>query len=204
MHPILEAIVQRASLNDFDPSRSLDDESIRALIGWAGRAPSAFNLQNWRYIAVRSAAGKQRLRNLAFGQPKVSEAAVTFIVCGVLPRAEWLAERLQPSVSAGFMPADMPHSWQRSAERLYAESPQTRRDEAVRSASLGASTLMQAGQALGLGACPMTGFDSVGVSEAFALAAEEIPVLLVAMGHALPGNWPQKPRRPLQQILELA
>ena len=204
MHPLLAAIAQRSSLNHFDPETHLDDAAIHELIGWASRAPSAFNLQNWRFIAVRSDAGKQRLRQLAWDQPKVSEAAVTFILCGVLPDTEQLPERLQSSVEAGFMPANMPRSWQLAAEQLYRDSPQARRDEAVRSATLAAATLMQAGQALGLGACPMTGFDAPAVATSFGLGANEIPVMLVAMGRAAPGNWPQKPRRPLQQILELA
>ena len=204
MHPLLAAIAQRSSLNSFDPHARLDDSTIHELIGWASRAPSAFNLQNWRFIAVRSDAAKQRLRQLAWDQPKVSEAAVTFILCGVLPDTEQLAARLQPSVEAGFMPANMPDSWQQAAEQLYADSPRARRDEAIRSATLAAATLMQAGQALGLGACPMTGFDAPAVATHFGLGTEEIPVMLVAMGRAAPGNWPQKPRRPLQQILELA
>lgn len=204
MHPLLEAIIQRSSLNRFDAEARLDDAAIHELVGWASRAPSAFNLQNWRFIAVRSAAGKQRLRQLSWDQPKVSEAAVTFILCGRLPDTAQLQARLQPSVEAGFMPADLPATWQQAAEQLYAGSPLARRDEAVRSASLAAATLMQAGQALGLGACPMSGFDAAAVADCFGLGTEEIAVLLVAMGRAAPGNWPQKPRRPLQQILELA
>lgn len=204
MHPLLEAITQRSSLNSFDPHARLDDAAIHELIGWASRAPSAFNLQNWRFIAVRSDAGKQRLRQLAWDQPKISEAAVTFILCGVLPDTDQLPARLQPSVEAGFMPANMLGSWQQAAEQLYRSSPLARRDEAVRSATLAAATLMQAGQALGLGACPMTGFDAPAVASSFGLGADEIPVMLVTMGRAAPGNWPQKPRRPLGQILELA
>ncbi|CAB3918114.1 nitroreductase family protein [Achromobacter anxifer] len=203
-HALTDAIAQRTSANFFDPARGVDDDDIHTLISWATRAPTAFNLQNWRFIAVRSQDGKRRLRELAWNQPKVSEAAVTFIVLGVLPQAAWMADRLQPSVDAGFMPAAMVPSWEAAASRLYADSPQTRRDEAVRSATFGASTLMLAGQARGLAASPMTGFDAPGVAEAFGLRQEEVPVMLVAMGYAQDGNWPQKPRRPVNDVLELA
>lgn len=204
LHPLLSAIEQRSSVNHFDPQQSLDDASIEALVGWAGRAPSAFNLQNWRFVAVRSATGRQRLRELAWNQAKVSEAAVTFIVCGVLPCAESLGERLQPSVDAGFMHAGLAATWQSSAAQMYSSAPHNRRDEAIRSATFAASTLMLAGQALGLAASPMSGFDSAGVSRAFALHTDEIPVMLVTMGRARTNNWPQKPRRPVHEILELA
>jgi nitroreductase len=74
----------------------------------------------------------------------------------------------------------------------------------VRSATFGAAALMQAGQAEGLSASPMTGFDAAGVAQAFGLRQDEVPVMLVAMGYARDGNWPQKPRRPVADVLELA
>lgn len=61
-----------------------------------------------------------------------------------------------------------------------------------------------AGQAQDLAASPMTGFDPAGVARAFGLGQDEVPVLLVAMGYAKEGNWPQKPRRPVPDVLELA
>ena len=62
---------------------------------------------------------------------------------------------------------------------------------------------MYAAQAMGLGSAPMIGFDAEAVSREFKLAADEVPVLLVAVGVATPENWPQKPRRPLSQVLQL-
>lgn len=79
---IIEAIKQRSSTNIFDASRGITDERIGELISLATLAPTAFNLQNWRFIAVRTVAEKIRLRKLAYDQAKVSDAAVTFIVCG--------------------------------------------------------------------------------------------------------------------------
>ncbi|MGY6270556.1 nitroreductase family protein [Achromobacter denitrificans] len=203
-HPLTDALAARNSANFFDPGLPVDDDRIRALIGWATRAPTAFNLQNWRFIAVRSPEGKRSLRELAWNQPKVSEAAVTFIVLGVLPQAAWLRDRLQPSVDAGFMPPGMVPAWEAAASGLYADAPATQRDEAVRSATFGAAALMLAGQAEGLSASPMTGFDAAGVSRAFGLRRDEVPVMLVAMGYAREGNWPQKPRRPVSDVLEMA
>ena len=47
----------------------------------------------------------------------------------------------------------------------------------------------------------MIGFDAAGVSTDFELAPTEIPVMLVAVGRAAPGNWPRKRRRPVEQVL---
>ncbi len=201
-NPAISVIEQRISVNLFDASHNLSDAEIAELVRLATRAPTAYNLQNWRFIAVRTAEAKSRLRALAWNQPKVEDAAVTFIICGVLPDAETIPERLHPSVAAGYMPADMPSAWQTAASAQYAD-PQAARDEAVRSATLGAATLLHAAEAFGLASGPMVGFDARGVARAFGLQTNEMPVMLVAVGRAAPGNWPQKPRRPLAEVLEL-
>ncbi|MCD0503385.1 nitroreductase family protein [Bordetella petrii] len=203
-NPLIAAIQQRVSANHFDPAHRIAPADIERLAELATRAPTAFNLQNWRFIAVHTPDRKARLRELAWGQAKVADAAATFIVVGALARADRLAERLQPSVAAGFMPAAMVPAWEGAARNLYDGQPRQQRDEAVRSAALGASTLMLAAQALGLASCPMSGFDPAGVASEFGLAPGELPVMLVAVGRAASGNWPQKPRRPLEQVLELA
>lgn len=200
IHPTIDLIKQRVSANLFDASHVLTDAEIETLVGLATRAPSAYNLQNWRFIAVRSADAKARLKALSFGQAKVSDAAVTFIICGVLPDHDAVAARLQPFVETGHMPAAMTAGWQDGARGLYAD-PKVARDEAVRSASLGAATLIFAAEALGLVSGPMIGFDAPGVAREFELHDDEMPVMLVTVGRAAPGNWPQKPRRPLEDVL---
>ncbi|MCV0396022.1 MAG: nitroreductase family protein [Rhizobiaceae bacterium] len=201
-NPIIAAIESRVSANLFDAGRTLADEEIEELARLATRAPTAYNLQNWRFIAVRTPEAKARLRAAAYGQAKVSEAAVTYIVCGRKPSHTVVEERLRPSVEAGFMPAEMVGAWTAAVEDGYRDDPQKQRDEAVRTATLGAAFLMFAAQAHGLATGPMVGFDPAAVAREFALAADEIPVVLVAVGHAREGNWPQKPRLPVSRVLE--
>ncbi|MEP7456416.1 nitroreductase family protein [Phyllobacterium sp. SB3] len=198
----INLIEQRVSANHFDASHVLSEVEVEALIHLATRAPTAYNLQNWRFIAARAPETKVRLRNIAYDQGKVSDAAVTFIVCGQLPDHTTLQERLSPFVEAGFMPVDMASGWQEGARTQYAD-PQTARDEAIRSATLGAATLIFAAEAMGLVSGPMVGFDPESVKREFGLAHNEIPVILIAVGRPAPGNCPQKPRRPIAEVLEI-
>lgn len=198
---VLEAIENRRTTNKYDSSRNIDDVEIGELVRLATRAPTAFHLQNWRFIAVKTPDAKARLRQLAFDQPKVTEAAVTFIVVGQLASHLILAERLASSVAVGFMPADVVTGWEGAGKALYFEQPQRQRDEAVRTATFGASQLMFAAQAKGLGSSPMIGFDAAGVAQEFGLASDEVPVVLVTVGYAADGNWPQKPRRSVDELL---
>ncbi|WP_443701322.1 nitroreductase family protein, partial [Pseudomonas sp.] len=54
MSGIAEVIKSRISANSYDTARQLTDAQIAELIDLATHAPSAFNLQNWRFVAVRS------------------------------------------------------------------------------------------------------------------------------------------------------
>ena len=83
MHkPIQVLIESRASTNHHDPNRHLSDKEIVDLIGLATRAPAANNFQNWKFIAVRSPKAKARLKTVCYGQQKVVDASVTFIIFG--------------------------------------------------------------------------------------------------------------------------
>lgn len=202
-HPIITAIKQRSTINLYDPSRGLSDEQITELVGFATMAPTSFHLQNWRFIAVRTPEAKARLRKVAWDQPKVTEAAVTFIVCGVMADHNVMPDRLAPVVAAGIMPETLVPGWTEAAKGLYFEQPQRARDEAVRTATLGAATLIFAASSMGLGTTPMIGFEPESVAREFGLGADEFPAMLLAVGYATDENWPQKPRRPLTEVLYL-
>jgi nitroreductase len=197
-------IEQRISCNYFDPTHILGEADIRELVRLATLAPSAYNGQNWRFIAVQSASAKQKLFKHAYGQSKVVDAAVSFIVCGRLDLHTGLAQALAPSVSAGILKPELVENMLHYANEAYHNQPQRQRDEAIRSASLAAMTLMLAAQGMGLASCPMIGFDLGGVAQEFELAAEEIPVMLITVGKSAANNWPQKPRKTLKAVLAFA
>lgn len=202
-HSIQHIIESRTSINHYQSSRPLGDETITSLVALATRAPSAYNMQNWRFIAVRSEQAKARLRSVAYGQQKVVDASVAFIVCGSLAAHAQLAVALQPSVDAGIMAQRMVDGWVSLASAAHEGDPVLQRDEAIRSASLAAMTLMLAAQGMGLGSCAMVGFDAAEVSREFELDASEIPVIIVTVGYPAADNWPQKPRKPLLEVLTI-
>jgi nitroreductase len=202
MSGIAEVIKSRISANSYDTERKLTDQEMTDLIDLATHAPSAFNLQNWKFLAVRSEEAKARLLPLAYGQQKVVDAAVTFIVCGTLHPHETLPAALKPTLDAGIIDESIYNMWVGAAQGMYQENPQLQRDEAIRSGSLAAMTLMLAAKGQGLVSTPMIGFDQAAVIEAFNLPATDIPVMLVTVGYPGTTNWPQKPRKAVQDVLE--
>ena len=199
---IIDSIVSRSTTKYYDPAVTLSDDQIRELVRIGTTAPTSFHLQNWRF-AVRTPEAKARLRPIAWDQPAITEAAVTFIVCGQLADSSVIPERLAPLVEAGIMPAKVVPDWEIPARDLYGEYPQRQRDEAVRSGAIGATAMIYAARSLGLGSTPMIGFDAEAVAREFGLAEDEVPVMLLSVGMERPGNWPQKPRRPVAEVLDL-
>jgi nitroreductase len=200
---VIECILSRSAVKNYDPSATVSDDLIRDLVRIGTTAPTSFHLQNWRFIAVRSPEAKARLRPIAFDQPMITEAAVTFIVCGQLVETSVIPERVAPVVEAGVMPPSMAPEWEMLARDLYMAYPQRRRDEAVRTATFGAGAIMYAARSLGFGTCPMIGFDAEAVHREFGLVEDEFPVMLLAVGPEGTGNWPQKPPRPVADVLDL-
>jgi nitroreductase len=202
-NPVIETILSRTAAKYYDPKATLSDEQIRELVRIGTTAPTSFHLQNWRFIAVRSSEAKARLSPIAWSQPAITDAAVTFIVCGKLADSSVIPDRLAPLVASGVMPQTMVPEWEIPARDLYMAFPQRQRDEAVRTATFGAAAMIYAARSLGLGSTPMIGFDDVAVHREFGLTKDEVPVMLLSIGAERPGNWAQKPRRPVAEVLDL-
>lgn len=203
INPVIETILSRSAAKYYDPSAVLTDNQIRELVRIGTSAPTSFHLQNWRFIAVRTPEAKAKLRPIAWNQPAISDAAVTFIVIGQLVDTSVIPERLKPLVQAGIMPESMVSEWEIPARNLYMAYPQRRRDEAIRTATFGAAAIIYAARSLNMGSTPMIGFDFDAVAAEFGLSEDEIPVMLLSVGPERDGNWKQKPRRPLEEVLDL-
>lgn len=201
-NPVIDCILSRTAAKYYDPAATLSDDQIRELIRIGTTAPTSFHMQNWRFIAVRTPEAKARLSPIAWNQPPIIDAAVTFIVVGQLADSSVIPERLAPVVEAGIMPAKLVPDWEIPARGLYQNFPQRQRDEAVRTATFGAAAMIYVARSWGLGSTPMIGFDDEAVHREFGLGADEVPVMLLSVGAERAGNWRQKPRRPVAEVLE--
>jgi nitroreductase len=199
---VIECILSRTAAKYYDPAATLSDDQISELVRIGTTAPTSFHLQNWRFIAVRTAEAKARLSPIAWNQPAITEAAVTFIICGQLVDTSVIPDRLAPLVKAGVMPAAMVAEWENPARDLYMNYPQRQRDEAMRTGTFGAAAMIYAARSWGLGSTPMIGFDADAVHREFGLTKDEVPVMLLSVGVERAGNWAQKPRRPITEVLD--
>ncbi|MHA1835339.1 MAG: nitroreductase family protein [Candidatus Odinarchaeia archaeon] len=80
---VMMAILNRRSIRRFKDKPVEEDKLMRVLE--AGRlAPSARNLQNWKFIVVRDKSVKEKLVEAAKGQKFIGEAPVVIVACGTI------------------------------------------------------------------------------------------------------------------------
>ena len=77
---VYEAIRTRKSVRAFLP-RPVPDELLRRVLEAARGAPSARNAQEWRFVAVRESATRERLALEAARQPFIGTAPVLLACC---------------------------------------------------------------------------------------------------------------------------
>ncbi|NTU60499.1 MAG: nitroreductase family protein [Deltaproteobacteria bacterium] len=205
---IRELFERRRAVNFFDPARPVAPDVVREIVTLGARAPSGFNTQPWSLLVLTEPEEKAKLRQVAWNQPKITEAPVVFVVLG--DRTGWqaghpVAERnFQEMVTAGQMAEDK-HDWLMGATGgLYGSSDERRQAFACKNAGFFAMALMLAAAGLGVDTHPMDGFDHEGVRAAFHIPESYWIPLLIAVGYRDPertATLPYKWRKSADEIV---
>jgi putative NAD(P)H nitroreductase len=197
------AILERRSVNSFDSNKSLELDKIREVIDLAVNAPSAFNLEPWRVIAVQSDEGKEKLFNVAMQQPKVKEAPFSLIIIGDRKGYEndnpaW--SELETMAGSEF--AEMAKGM---AANLYGSSEERKIKFAESNAGLLAMSIMYAAQIHGIDTHAMSGIDFEGIKESFNLKDSEHAVMVIAIGYRDESQdlYPRRQRKTFDSLVEL-
>ncbi|MEM7645434.1 MAG: nitroreductase family protein [Pseudomonadota bacterium] len=193
---VSDALKNRLSANAFDTSAELTKEQITELVELASESPTSFNSQNWHVIAVTDPEVRKQVRAHAWDQAKVTDSAVLFAVLGNKNVSEKIPEAMTLSTEAGVVENEIKDWFVSNCEKFYEGNDELSRDEAIRSGSYLAMSLMLAGVEKGFGSGPMIGFDPQKVAEVLKIPDNYVISVLIAMGPLAPeGNWARKPRR---------
>ena len=114
---LTEAIRTRRSIKSYDTDHPVTDETLRELFALVIRSPSSFNLQHARFVVIRDAEARRKLREFAWGQKHVGEAPASVLVCGKL-RAHEDADRAN-----GHAPPEGREKLVPIIEGIYASNP---------------------------------------------------------------------------------
>lgn len=192
----LMAIEQRRAIKAFDPSHQIAQVELEGMIQAAMLAPTAFNLQHWRWVQIEDKALREQIRAAAWGQAQVTDASALLVLCADMQA--WQKDPGQYWVNAAPEVRDYLIG---AIDQYYRGREQVQRDETMRSGGLAAQTLMLAAKAMGYDTCPMDGFDFDAVAKLIQLPADHVIVMMVAVGKALQPAYPRGGQLPLEQVL---
>jgi len=77
-----EAISSRRAVKHFDPDHRITPDEEKKLLGAVLLSPTAFNIQQWRFVIVRDMELRKQIRAVAWEQAQVSDASLLVVVCG--------------------------------------------------------------------------------------------------------------------------
>lgn len=195
---------ERRSINFFDKKKDLEDGLLKDIINLAVLAPSAFNLQPWEVIAVKSKEAKEKLYKLSSNQPKVLEAPVTLIIVG--DKNGYDASNPIWDVFLKMFDGDKEKlaNTQGFAYSLYGTSDERKLKFAESNAALLAMSIMYAAKSFGVDSHPMSGIDFDGIRKEFELSDNKTVVMTIALGYLDESNtlYPRAYRRNFEEIVK--
>lgn len=197
-----EIVLGRRSVKVYDPEVKISREEMTEILTEATRAPSAINMQPWRFLVIDSAEGKEKLAPLAsFNQSQVLTSSAVIAVFYDANNMEYMDEIYGKAVELGYMPQDIMESNLQQAKSYYANiSSSDLRDMNLIDSGIVSMQLMLVARAHGYDTNPMAGYDKERIAEVFGLDKDRFqPVMLISIGKAAKEGYPSY-RLPVETI----
>ncbi|MDQ3557502.1 MAG: nitroreductase family protein [Gemmatimonadota bacterium] len=196
---VRDAAENRRSIRSFEPEPIPRDE-LDEILRVTGLAPSAFNLQPWRFVIVQSPKTRERLAGAAYNQRQVRSAPATLVLyTDMRDTLENVNEVIHPGLNAE----------QRAATRDTVLGSFAGKSDAEREAwgaeqgNIVLGYLLLAAEAHGYQTSPMLGFDAEAVKRVLDLPEHVRIPALVAIGRGTEEGFPHH-RHPTERISRAA
>lgn len=190
------AIETRRSIKVFDPAHKMTADEIDKLMSLAMLSPTAFNIQNWRFVLVTEPVLRHQIRAVSWNQAQVEEASLLIVLTADLQAWAKQPERYwqnAPKAASDILVPMIGHYYENNA--------QIQRDEAMRSCGMAAMTIMLAAKEMGYDTCPMDGFDFDAVGKLLNLPADHTPTMFVVVGKALKDAQPRGGQLAMNEVV---
>lgn len=194
---VQEAIETRRSVRAYLPD-PIDRADLEEIIRLASLAPSALNLQPWRFYVVVDPDVRRQIQAAAPGQPQVGQAPALILVASDMEDTlAHVEDVLHPSLS----PELRERRLRMIQEGLGTLSVAERAQRGVPDARIALGFLLLAARAMGYATVPMTGFDHDQVRQILNLPDHVRFAAMVAIGRPAEEGLPHH-RLPLDRILK--
>ncbi len=193
---VSEAVRARRAVKWYDPGHQMPEDTFRTLMEHAILAPTAFNIQNWRFVRVTDPEQRRAIRAAAWDQAQVTDASELLVLC--FDNKAWEHEPQRYWRNA---PQEVQDFLVPAIGEYYRDKPQVERDEGMRSCGLVGQTIMLLAQELGYQSCPMDGFDFDAVANIINLPADHTIAFMIAIGKGTKEAWPKPGQLSLDEVM---
>lgn len=180
------AIETRRSIKAYDTNHEMTQAEIDQLMSLAMLSPTAFNIQNWRFVLVQDKELRKQVRAVSWDQAQVTDASLLIVLTADLKSWEKQPARYWQNAPKPVQDFLVP-----AIGQYYTGREQVQRDEAMRSCGMAAMTIMLAAKEMGYDSCPMDGFDFDAVAKLLNLPADHTPAMFVVVGKGIKEAWPR-------------
>ena len=191
-----DAIKTRRAIKKFDNTYKMSDEQVQSLMKLTLLSPTSYNQQNWRFVTITDQKVKEQIHVAARNQAQPLDGSLVILLCGNMnawkddPMRYWKNHPLEKQEHV----RDAMH-------KKYSDSPQNRRDEAMRSCGFAAQTIMLAAKQMGLDSCPMVGFEYDEMAKIINLPSDHIIVMMIVVGKAASPAAERGGQLPLDEVV---
>jgi nitroreductase len=190
------AIETRRAIKGYDPDHRMTEQEIDRLMSLAMLSPTAFNIQNWRFVVVSDPELRKQIRAASWDQAQVTEASILVILTADLKSWERDTARYWKNAPQPVQDYLVP-----AIGQYYGGREQVQRDEAMRSCGMAAMTLMLAAKEMGYDSCPMDGFDFDAVGKLINLPSDHVIAMFVAIGKQVREPWPRGGQLSMNEVV---
>ena len=193
---VSEAVQARRAIKWYDTEHQMPEDTFHLLMEHAILAPTAFNIQNWRFVRVTDPAQRKAIRAVAWDQAQVTNASELLVLC--FDNKAWEHDPQRYWRNA---PQEVQDFLVPAIDGYYRDKPQVERDEGMRSCGLVGQTIMLIAQELGYQSCPMDGFDFDAVAKIINLPKDHTIAFMIAIGKGTKEAWPKPGQLPLDEVM---
>jgi len=190
------AIKTRRAVKHFDANHVMTAEEAHEILSLAILSPTAFNIQNWRFVVVDDPELRGKIREVSWGQAQVTDASLFIVLCADLKA--WEKEPVRYWENA---PREVQEFMIPAIDSYYRGKDQVQRDEAMRSCGIVAQTIMLTATSMGYESCPMDGFDFEKVAGLINLPEDHVIAMFVAIGKGTQKAWDPPGQLTLDEVV---
>ncbi|MEK3727394.1 MULTISPECIES: nitroreductase family protein [unclassified Lysinibacillus] len=183
--PLKQIMQERKSVRKYNANTKISRETIVQLLQDATSAPSSSNMQPWRFIVIDDREIQKNINFFSFNQEQIETASAIIAVIGDTEMYLNAKEIYAKNVELGYMPEEIANKLAQDALTMYGSASAKTLENIVHfDAGLVSMQIMLLAKEMGYDTVPMGGFDKAKFAEYMELPANEVPILLLAIGEA--------------------